>query len=66
MAMDLHRNERGAAMLEYTLISCIVVLAAFAPYVRWTEPGEESTTSLIESYARQCQGAAQFISLPCP
>lgn len=64
--MKLHRDERGAAMLEYTLVSCIVVLAAFAPYVKWTEKGEDTTASLIDGYARQCQSAVQFISLPCP
>ncbi len=62
----LHRDERGAAMLEYTLVSCIVVLAALAPYVRWTGTGTDTTASLVEGYTRQCKGAVQFISLPCP
>ncbi|HPC19160.1 MAG: Flp family type IVb pilin [Kiritimatiellae bacterium] len=64
--MNMHRDERGAAMLEYTLISCLVVLAAFAPYIRWTAKGSDTTASLVDGYTRQCQGAVQFLSLPCP
>lgn len=64
--MSLLRDERGAAMLEYALVSCLVVVAALAPYVRWTVPGEGTTASLIEGYADQCKGAIQFLSLPCP
>ena len=64
--MNLHRNDHGAAMLEYSLVSCLVVLAAFAPYVRWTVKGEGTTASLIEDYTRQCKAAVQFLSLPCP
>ncbi len=64
--MNLHRDERGAAMLEYTLVSCMVVLVALAPYVKWTVKGTDTTTSLIDGYTQQCQGAVEFISLPCP
>lgn len=64
--MNLHRDERGAAMLEYVLVSCIVVLAALAPYVKWTVKGDDTTASLVEGYTRQCKAAVQFISLPCP
>lgn len=64
--MKLHGDERGAAMLEYTLVSCIVVLAALAPYVKWTDKSDGTTASLIDGYTRQCQSAVQFISLPCP
>ena len=64
--MKIHRDERGAAMLEYSLVSCLVVLAALAPYVEWTVPGTDTTASLIEGYTRQCQSAVQFLSLPCP
>ncbi len=53
-------------MLEYTLVSCLVVLAAFAPYVRWTVKGEGTTASLVDDYTRQCKAAVQFLSLPCP
>jgi Flp pilus assembly pilin Flp len=64
--MNLQRDERGAAMLEYTLVSCIVVLAALAPYVKWTVKGTDTTASLIDGYTRQTRAAVQFISLPCP
>ena len=64
--MNLHRDERGAAMLEYALVSCLVVVAALAPYARWTVPGTDTTASLVEDYTRQCKSAVQFISLPCP
>ena len=64
--MKLHRDERGAAMLEYTLVSCLVVVAALAPYVKWTVKGTDTTASLIDGYTQQCKGAVEFISLPCP
>lgn len=64
--MRLLRDERGAAMLEYVLVSCVVVLAAFAPYVKWTSGGDGSTASLVDGYAKQCKSAVQFVSLPCP
>ena len=64
--MNLHRDERGAAMLEYTLVSCLVVIVALAPYVQWTVKGTDTTASLIDGYTQQCKGAVEFISLPCP
>ena len=64
--MKLHRDDFGAAMLEYSLVSCIVVLAALAPYVDLTGSGTDSTGSLVAGYTRQCKSAVQFISLPCP
>ena len=64
--MNPHRDERGAAMLEYSLVSCLVVLAALATYVEWTKPGEDTTASLVEEFTDQCKSAVQFISLPCP
>ena len=64
--MNPHRDERGAAMLEYSLVCCLVVLAALAPYVEWTKPGEDTTASLVEEFTDQCKSAVQFISLPCP
>ena len=64
--MKLLRDDFGAAMLEYSLVSCIVVLAALAPYVSWTQKGTDTTASLAEGYTQQCKSAVQFISLPCP
>ena len=64
--MNLHRDERGAAMLEYTLVSCLVVIVALSPYVQWTVKGTDTTASLIDGYTQQCKGAVEFISLPCP
>ena len=64
--MNLQRDERGAAMLEYALVSCLVVIAALAPYAKWTTMGDGTTASLIDGYARQTKAAIQFLSLPCP
>lgn len=63
----LKAEEQGQAMLEYALVTVLVVIFALAPYANWTRPGEtESTASLIKGYTTQCKDAVNFISLPCP
>lgn len=59
-------EDRGQAMLEYALVSVLVVICALAPYAKWTQPGEDTTASLITGYTTQCRNAIAFLSLPCP
>jgi hypothetical protein len=48
-------------MLEYALVTCFVVVAALAPYVKWT-----GGSSFANGYADQCKAAIRFLALPCP
>ena len=55
------RDSRGQAMLEYALVTCLVVIAALVPYVKWT-----GDSSFASGYTDQCKAAIAFLALPCP
>jgi len=66
-ALHFLRSGKGQAMVEYAAVASLVVVAAFAPYVKWTgESAEGSTASLVESFASRVREAVSFLSLPCP
>jgi Flp pilus assembly pilin Flp len=60
------RSSQGQAMVEYAIVACFVVIAAFAPYVNWTGSREGSTGALVTNYTARIKEATAFISLPCP
>ena len=60
------RSSEGQAMVEYAVVACFAVIAAFAPYVDWTGTGGESTGSLVKNCTARIGGTAAFVSLPCP
>ena len=53
-------------MVEYAIVACFVVVAAFVPYVDWTGTAEGSTGSLVQKYTARIGETAAFIALPCP
>lgn len=69
MKETLHffRSGKGQAMVEYAIVAFFVVIAAFVPYVNWTDASKDgSTASLIKNYTARIKEAAAFVSLPCP
>lgn len=48
-------------MLEYALLTCLVAIVAFIPYVKWT-----GKSSFATDYTKQCKEAIRFLALPCP
>ena len=66
-ALHFLRSGKGQAMVEYAIVASFVVIAAFVPYVKWTDASADgSTASLVRSHAARIGETAAFLSLPCP